>query len=216
MIDSRFLNWAAQSLSRQKRRPMGLLPDWEIKRLAEEEEMIYPFVDHKVREVDGNKVISYGLSSYGYDLRLAKDEFKIFRHIPGTVVDPRRFNPENLVDAPSYGYIVFNSEYFIIPGHTYALGYTLEKLKIPPDVTVLFIGKSTYARLGIIANLTPGEAGWGGHLTLELSNSSCADSRIYAEQGIVQALFFRSEPCLNPYGDGKYQNQGAGVVMARV
>lgn len=194
---------------------MGLLPDWEIKRLAEEEGMIHPFVDHKVREVDGNKVISYGLSSYGYDLRLSRLEFKIFRHIPGTVVDPKCFNPKNLVDAPSR-YPDKGGHYFIIPGHTYALGFSRERLKIPPDVTVLFIGKSTYARLGVIANLTPGEAAWEGHLTLEFSNSSCADCRIYVDEGIVQALFFRGEPCQNPYGDGKYQNQGAQIVMARV
>lgn len=213
MTDSHFLNRITQALSRQKRRPMGLLPDWEIQRLAEEG-MIHPFVDHKVREKAGNKIISYGLSSYGYDLKLAKDEFKIFRHVPGTVVDPKEFNPENLIDAPLHS--ANGQSYFIAPGHTYALGFSHEKLKIPADITVLFIGKSTYARLGIIANLTPGEAGWGGHLTLEFSNSSCADGRIYANEGIVQALFFRGEPCRTPYGDGKYQNQSAGVVMARV
>ena len=214
MTDARFLNWITGLLSRQKRRPMGLLPDWEIKRLAEEEGMIYPFVDHKVRIEAGNKVISYGLSSYGYDLRLAKDEFKIFRHVPGTVVDPKKFNPENLVDAPLHE--TSEGSFFVIPGHTYALGFSREKLKIPPDVTVLFIGKSTYARIGVIANLTPGEAKWHGHLTLEFSDSSCADCRVYADEGIVQALFFRGAPCLTTYGDGKYQNQGAGVVMARV
>lgn len=220
MIDSRFLNWVAQSLSRQKQHPMGLLPDWEIKRLAEEEGMIYPFVDHKVRSHNDRKVVSYGLSSYGYDLRLSPKEFKIFHHIPDTVVDPKRFNPNNLIDAPlhyqSQDLGELSEKFYIMPGHRYGLGFTLEKLKIPSDITVLFIGKSTYARIGEILNLTPGEAGWYGHLTLELSNSSCADCRIYADEGIVQALFFRGAPCFNPYGDGKYQNQGAGIVMARV
>lgn len=199
---------------------MGLLPDWEIKRLAEEEGMIYPFVDHKVRSHKDRQVVSYGLSSYGYDLRLSPKEFKIFHHIPGAVVDPKSFNPDNLVDAPlryqSKGLGGLGEKFYIMPGHKYGLGFTLEKLRIPSDITVVFIGKSTYARIGMIANLTPGEAGWGGHLTLEFSNSSCADCRIYGDEGIVQALFFRGAPCFTTYGDGKYQNQGAGVVMARV
>jgi dCTP deaminase len=193
--------------------------------------MIEPFVPELVRNVHdvvralgaigancaGNRpVISYGTSSYGYDLRLSPKEFLIFRHIPGTVMNPKRFNPQNLEPAPLHR--DQDGEFFILPAHSYGLGVALERLKIPPYITCQFIGKSTYARIGVIANLTPGEAGWEGHLTLEFSNSSGADCRIYANEGVVQALFFEGEPCDTTYQDraGKYQGQGEHVVMARV
>ena len=147
-------------------------------------------------------------------MRLAADQFKCFKHIPGTIVNPKNFNPLNLQDAPlktdEYG------SFFIAEHHSYSLAYVYEHLVIPSDITVLFIGKSTYARCGIIINTTPGEAGWEGHLTLEISNSSDADVHIYAMEGICQALFFRGKPCLNTYGAGKYQGQKAGVTLARV
>jgi dCTP deaminase len=184
--------------------------------------MITPFVPELVREVDSQthwkarKVLSYGCSSYGYDLRLSPEDFRIFRHVPGTVVNPKRFKTANLepvaLKSDDDGY------YFILPAHSYGLGVALERLAIPDSITCLFIGKSTYARCGVIANLTPGEAGWRGHLTLEFSNSSGADCRIYANEGVVQALFFEGDPCEVTYHDraGKYQDQPAAVVTARV
>ena len=161
--------------------------------------LIEPFEPSLVRRVQlpthGHKpghetpVISYGLSSYGYDIRLSPNEFRIFRHVPGTVIDPKNFNPENL--EPSKLREDDNGSYFILPAHSYGLGVALERLQMPNDITTICIGKSTYARCGIIANLTPAEAGWRGHLTLEFSNSSSADCRIYANEGVVQLLFFR-------------------------
>jgi dCTP deaminase len=187
--------------------------------------MIYPFEPWLVREVDYRhplglqppyRVLSYGCSSYGYDIRLSPKEFKIFRRIPGTVINPKNFSDENLETVRLHKDI--DGQFFILPAHSYGLGVALECIKIPSNITCLFIGKSTYARCGVIANLTPGEAGWQGHLTLELSNSSNSDCRIYACEGIVQALFFEGEPCETTYEDrqGKYQNQAQVVVTARV
>jgi dCTP deaminase len=190
-----------------------LLNDLQIRELAEAG-MITPFVPEKIRKVDDIAAISFGASSYGYDLRLAPDQFKSFRHIPGTVINPKRFNSKNLEDDPLH--TDEDGSFFIARHHSYSLAYVYDYLKIPEDITVLFIGKSTYARCGIIVNTTPAEAGWEGHLTLEISNSAEADVRIYAMEGICQALFFRGEPCLKPYGQGKYQNQAAGVTLARV
>ena len=178
--------------------------------------MITPFVPDLVRKVDDLRVLSYGCSSYGYDLRLSPAEFQVFRHVPGTIMNPKRFNPLNLI--PVTLNCDQDGEYFILPAHSYGLGVALERLEIPANVTCLFIGKSTMARCGVICNLTPGEARWEGHLTLEFSNSSGADCRIYANEGIVQALFFEGEPCDVTYHDraGKYQNQGHSVVTAKV
>lgn len=187
--------------------------------------MIEPFVPELVRDVivdnAGGELqyapaLSFGCSSYGYDLRLSPREFLIFRHIPGTVVNPKRFNPENLEPAPLRQ--DEDGDYFILPAHSYGLGVALERLRIPSNITCQFIGKSTYARCGVIANLTPGEAGWEGHLTLEFSNSSGADCRIYAGEGVVQALFLEGEPCEVTYHDrqGKYQGQPEQVITARV
>jgi len=184
--------------------------------------LISPFEPSLVRAVENDvtasirPVISYGLSSYGYDLRLSPAEFRIFRHIPGKVVDPKHFNPDNL-EATSL-HQDESGEFFILPAHSYGLGVALEKLNIPDNITVICIGKSTYARCGIIANLTPAEAAWRGHLTLEFSNSSSADCRIYANEGIVQLLFLEGEPCQVSYEArrGKYQDQSETVTLARV
>lgn len=178
--------------------------------------MITPFEPNLIRQVDDLKVLSYGCSSYGYDIRLSPKEFLIFRHVPGTVMNPKRFNPANLEAVPLHE--DEDGQFFILPAHSYGLGVALERIEIPPMITCLFIGKSTYARMGQIANLTPGEAGWHGNLTLEFSNSSGADCRIYANEGIVQALFFEGEPCEVTYQDraGKYQGQDEAVVTARV
>ncbi len=161
-------------------------------------------------------VISYGLSSYGYDIRLSPKEFRIFRHIPGTVIDPKHFNPDNL--EPAQLKTDDNGSYFILPAHSYGLGVALERLQMPNNITTICIGKSTYARCGIIANLTPAEAGWRGHLTLEFSNSSSADCRIYANEGVVQLIFFEGEPCQVSYATrrGKYQDQAEQVTLAKV
>ncbi|HEY9649937.1 MAG TPA: dCTP deaminase [Coleofasciculaceae cyanobacterium] len=178
--------------------------------------MISPFESKLIRRVDELPVISYGLSSFGYDIRLSPLEFRIFRHIPGTVVDPKHFNPENLeqTEIHSDG----NGQYFILPAHSYGLGVALERLEVPENITVLCIGKSSYARVGLIANLTPAEAGWRGHLTLEFSNSSSADCRIYANEGVVQLLFLEGNPCSVSYEQrrGKYQDQPEKVIFSRV
>lgn len=199
-----------------KQKPMGLLPDWEILNLVSNYKMIEPFQFAMIRSIDDCKVISFGCGSYGYDLRLSPKEFSTFRHVPGTVINPKNFDRRNLEPAEllsdEYG------DYFIIPGNSYGLGVAIERLKIPSDVTAIFIGKSTYARCGLIANITPGEAAWAGHLTLEFSNSSPADCRVYANEGVVQALFFRGESCDVSYSDraGKYMNQSEQIVTSRV
>jgi dCTP deaminase len=191
----------------------GSMPDWRIRQLAAEG-MISPFELEKVRKVYRASVISYGTSSYGYDLRLAPHDFRVFRHVPGLIVNPKAFDDRCLAPAElhedAYG------RFFILPAHTYALGVVIERQALPPHVTAIYIGKSTYARCGVIVNTTPGEAGWEGHLTVEISNSSGADCRIYANEGICQALFFEGVPCDQPYGDGKYQGQAGGVTLARV
>ncbi len=184
--------------------------------------MIAPFEPSLVRRIEAESlgttrpVISYGLSSYGYDIRLSPAEFRIFRHIPGSVVDPKNFNPDNL-EATSL-HQDDSGEFFILPAHSYGLGVAMEKLSVPDNITVICIGKSTYARCGIVANLTPAEAAWRGHLTLEFSNSSSADCRIYANEGIVQLLFLEGEPCEVSYDTrrGKYQDQPQSVTLARV
>jgi dCTP deaminase len=190
--------------------------------------MIEPFVPELVRKVPTGdigllpnpnrirRVLSYGTSSYGYDLRLSAKEFLIFRHIPGTVMDPKEPNPDNLELATLHE--DHKGRFFILPAHSYGLGVAMECLRVPPTITVIILGKSTYARLGIIVNATPAEAGWEGHLTLEFSNSSGADCRVYAEEGIAQCLFFEGEPCETTYADrqGKYQGQPEQVVVARV
>ena len=192
--------------------------------------MLTPFEPSLIREVGAARatppgkpwdihlrpVLSYGTSSYGYDLRLSAAEFLIFRHVPGTVMNPKRFNPKNLEPAPLHH--DEDGRYFILPAHSYGLGVALERLRVPQGITGICLGKSTYARLGIICNMTPAESGWEGHLTLEFSNSSGADCRIYAEEGICQLLFFEGERCETTYKDrqGKYQDQPERVTLAKV
>ena len=184
--------------------------------------MILPFESSLIRKLQPDlsqipqSVISYGLSSYGYDIRLSASEFLIFRHIPGTVIDPKNFNPQNLESSQLH--TDGSGSYFILPAHSYGLGVALEKLQVPSNITVICVGKSSYARCGIIANVTPAEAAWRGHLTLEFSNSSSADCRIYANEGVVQLLFLEGEPCAVSYEtrQGKYQDQPEFVTIARV
>lgn len=184
---------------------MGLKPDHWIRRMAREGGMIEPFEDNQVR----NGVISYGLSSYGYDIRVA-DEFKIFTNVFSAVVDPKHFDPKSMVD--------FKGEVCIIPPNSFALARTVEYFRIPRTVLTVCLGKSTYARCGIIVNVTPFEPEWEGYVTLEISNTTPLPARIYANEGIAQVLFFEAdEVCEISYADkkGKYQKQQA-IVLPKI
>jgi len=186
---------------------MSILSDKKIRRLAVERRMIEPFVDRQVRQLDnGQRAISYGLSSYGYDLRVA-DEFKVFTNVFNTVVDPKNFDPKSFVDL--------RGEICIVPPNSFALARSIEYFRIPRDILTICLGKSTYARCGIIVNVTPFEPEWEGHVTLEISNTTPLPAKIYANEGLAQVLFFRaSEPCETSYADrgGKYQKQ-QGITM---
>lgn len=176
---------------------MGLKPDHWIRRMVREQRMIEPFAENQVR--DG--VISYGVSSYGYDIRVA-DEFKIFTNVFSAVVDPKHFDPKSMVD--------FKGEVCIIPPNSFALARTVEYFRIPRNVLTICVGKSTYARCGIIVNVTPFEPEWEGYVTLEISNTTPLPAKIYANEGIAQVLFFEAdEICQVSYADkkGKYQKQ---------
>jgi dCTP deaminase len=176
-----------------------------IKQMALEKAMIKPFEDRQVR----TGTISYGLSSYGYDIRIA-DEFKIFTNINTTIVDPKSFDPRSFVD--------YQGEVAIIPPNSFALGRSVEYFTIPRDVLTICVGKSTYARCGIITNVTPFEPEWEGYVTLEISNTTPLPAKIYANEGIAQVLFFQSdESCQTSYADrqGKYQGQ-RGIVLPTV
>ncbi|MDR0532826.1 MAG: dCTP deaminase [Verrucomicrobiales bacterium] len=192
-----------------------ILNDLQITAFAKQG-MIKPFFPKLIRRTEQYPILSFGLSSYGYDLRLSPKEFKIFRHIPGTVMDPKKFNPGNLEKTPLHKDA--NGQYFILPARSYGLGVAVEQLHLPDNVSAICVGKSTYARCGIIANLTPAEAGWKGHLTLEFSNSSAADCRIYANEGVVQMLFFSGDACATSYHQrtGKYQNQKHQITLPRI
>ncbi|HEV8479565.1 MAG TPA: dCTP deaminase [Candidatus Eisenbacteria bacterium] len=184
---------------------MGVKPDHWIEKMCREQKMIEPFEPRLVR--DG--VISYGVSSYGYDIRIA-DEFKIFTNVNTTVVDPKRFDARSLVD--------FKGDVCIIPPNSFALGRTVEYFRIPRDVLCTCVGKSSYARCGIITNVTPFEPEWEGYATLEISNTTPLPARIYANEGIAQLLFFSADsPCEVSYGDrkGKYQAQ-VGITLPRL
>lgn len=177
--------------------------------------LIEPFSPELISRIKGRKVISYGLSSHGYDLTLSKG-IKIFRHIPGTIINPKDFNPSNLVDAEIHENIY--GLFSVIPGLSYGLGVVQEKINMPRNLSANIFGKSTYARIGLIVNATPVEAGWSGHLTLEFSNSSPADIMVYLNEGIAQIQFSACDPCQITYGDrnGKYQDQPQQIVTAKV
>jgi dCTP deaminase len=176
-----------------------------IKRMALEHGMIEPFEDRQVRE----GVISFGLSSYGYDIRVA-DEFKVFTNINSTVVDPKNFDARSFVDV--------RADVCIIPPNSFALAKTVEYFRIPRDVLTVCVGKSTYARCGLIVNVTPFEPEWEGFVTLEISNTTPLPAKVYANEGIAQVLFFQSdEPCEVSYADkrGKYQKQ-QGLTLPKL
>ena len=184
---------------------MSIKPDHWIRKMALEHKMIEPFTDGQVR----NGVISYGLSSYGYDIRVA-DEFKIFTNVYSATVDPKHFDTRSMVD--------FQSDVCIIPPNSFALARTVEYFRIPRKVLTLCVGKSTYARCGIIVNVTPFEPEWEGFVTLEISNTTPLPAKIYANEGIAQVLFFEAdEECEISYADkkGKYQKQ-ASIVLPKV
>ena len=187
---------------------MGVKPDTWIRERALRDGMIAPFEPGLVSAVGGAKVVSYGTSSYGYDVRCA-DEFKVFTNVFGSVVDPKAFDPRAYVDVrgPSC----------VIPPNSFALARTVEYFRIPRDVLVVCLGKSTYARCGIIVNVTPLEPEWEGHVTLEFSNTTNLPARIHAHEGVAQMLFLAADGlCATSYRDrgGKYQGQ-TGVTLPR-
>jgi dCTP deaminase len=183
----------------------GIKSDRWIRQMALEHGMIEPFQDRQVRE----GVVSYGLSSYGYDIRVG-DEFKIFTNINNTVIDPKNFDPRSFVDI--------KADICIVPPNSFALAHTIEYFRIPRDILTICLGKSTYARCGIIVNVTPFEPEWEGTVTLEISNTTPLPAKIYANEGIAQVLFFQGdEPCEVSYADkkGKYLKQ-RGVTLPKV
>ena len=184
---------------------MSVKCDKWIRTMAVEQKMIEPFEDRQVRE----GVISYGVSSYGYDMRVA-DEFRIFTNVNSTIVDPKRFDDKSLVE--------FKGAVCIVPPNSFALARSVEYFRIPRNVLTICVGKSTYARCGIIVNVTPFEPEWEGFVTLEISNTTPLPAKIYANEGLCQVVFFESdEPCEVSYKDkkGKYQSQ-KGIVLPKI
>jgi dCTP deaminase len=187
---------------------MSIKSDNWIRRMAREHGMIEPFAPEQVRQAGGQKIVSYGTSSYGYDVRCAS-EFKIFTNINSTIVDPKNFDEKSFVD--------FEGDVCIIPPNSFALASTVEYFRIPRNVLVVCLGKSSYARCGIVCNVTPLEPEWEGHVTLEFSNTTPLPAKIYANEGVAQMLFFESdEVCATSYKDrgGKYQGQ-RGVTLPK-
>lgn len=188
---------------------MALKPDHWIQQMAEKTEMIEPFVDHLVKTENEKKIVSYGLSSYGYDLRVS-DKFKVFTNVHNRVVDPKGFDDSEFVDI--------QADTCIIPPNSFALAVSVEYFKIPRNILTLCVGKSTYARCGIIVNVTPFEPEWQGYVTLEISNTTPLPAKIYANEGLAQVLFFEaSSECITSYKDrsGKYMKQ-VGITVPRI
>jgi len=185
---------------------MSIKSDKWIRKMALEKDMIAPFAAEQVREGADGRIISYGTSSYGYDIRCSS-EFKVFTNINSAIVDPKQFTPQSFVDV--------HADVCIIPPNSFVLARSVEYLKIPRNVLVICLGKSTYARCGIIVNVTPLEPEWEGHITLEFSNTTPLPAKIYANEGVAQLLFLESdEVCATSYKDrgGKYQGQ-KGVTL---
>jgi len=188
---------------------MSVKSDRWIRSMAERHGMIEPFEPRQVKEVDGQRVVSFGTSSFGYDIRCS-NEFKLFTNINSTIVDPKHFDQNSFVDL--------QAEVCIIPPNSFALARTVEYFRIPRNVLTICLGKSTYARCGIIVNVTPFEPEWEGYATLEFSNTTPLPAKIYANEGIAQVIFLESdEACETSYRDrgGKYQGQ-AGVTLPRL
>lgn len=195
---------------------MSILADWQIRDLAVNQEMISPFTESVIREEEGRKILSYGLGSYGYDIRLSPEQCLIFGRIQAGDCDPKNFDPDIL--HPAELLEDERGKYFLLPPYGYCLGVAQERLKLPRNVTVVAVGKSSYARSGILVNITPAEAGWEGYLTLEISNCTGLFNRIYANEGITQLLFYEGATCSISYKDrnGKYQSQPKEVVFPKV
>lgn len=196
---------------------MTIKSDVWIRRMATEKEMISPFLPELVREKGGNKIISAGASSYGYDMRLADDGFRVFSPIRGFEIDPKKFDDSSLIEPPLKT-AEDGAKYYLLPPAHYGLGVTVETFKMPRNVTGVALGKSTYARAGLLVNTTPLEAGWSGRLVVEIGNLANLPLRVYVNEGIGQILFFESdEECGVSYSDrgGKYQNQ-TGLTYAKV
>jgi dCTP deaminase len=188
---------------------MSIKSDKWIRRMAAAHNMIEPFEGGQVREVDGRRIVSYGTSSYGYDVRCS-NEFKVFTNVYSTVVDPKDFDEKSFVDL--------KGDVCIIPPNSFALARTVERFRIPRNVLVVTLGKSSYARCGIVVNVTPLEPEWEGFVTLEFSNTTPLPAKIYANEGVAQMLFFESdEVCETSYKDrgGKYQGQ-EGVTLPKI
>lgn len=192
---------------------MSIKSDRWIRRMAKDHGMIEPFTDRQIRQPDpaAGRVISYGVSSYGYDMRVAP-EFKIFTNVNSTIVDPKAFDAKSFVE--------FEGDACLVPPNSFALARSIEYFRIPRNVLTICVGKSTYARCGIITNVTPFEPEWEGHVTLEISNTTPLPARIYANEGICQVLFFEADAddeCEVSYKDkaGKYQSQ-TGVTLPRL
>jgi dCTP deaminase len=188
---------------------MSIKPDKWIRRMVAQHGMIDPFEPNQVRELAGHKIVSYGTSSYGYDIRCS-NEFKLFTNINSTIVDPKNFDPNSFVEV--------TGDFCIIPPNSFALARTVEYFRIPRNVLTVCLGKSTYARCGIIVNVTPFEPEWEGYVTLEFSNTTPLPAKIYANEGIAQVIFFEAdEECETSYKDrgGKYQGQ-VGVTLPKI
>src|SRR3990167_6374970 len=188
---------------------MALQSDRWIRQMARKYQMIEPFVDELVREVDGRKVVSFGLSSYGYDLRVA-DEFKIFTNVHNSIVDPKKFTNDSFVEV--------KRDICIVPPNSFALARSVEYFRVPRNVLTICLGNSTYGRCGIIVNVTPFEPEWEGYVTLEISNTTPLPAKIYANEGLAQVLFYEAaEVCEVSYADrkGKYQAQ-RGITLPRL
>jgi dCTP deaminase len=187
---------------------MSIKSDRWIRTMATGHGMIEPFEPGQVREADGKRIVSYGTSSYGYDVRCS-NEFKVFTNIESAIVDPKNFDESSFVNK--------SGDVCIIPPNSFALARTIEYFRIPRNVLTICLGKSTYARCGIIVNVTPLEPEWEGHVTLEFSNTTPLPAKIYANEGVAQMLFFESdEACETSYRDrgGKYQGQ-KGVTLPK-
>ena len=190
---------------------MSIKSDKWIRKMAEQYQMISPFEPTLIRQVDGNKIVSYGTSSYGYDIRCAR-EFKVFTNINSTIIDPKNFDEKSFVEI--------ENDFCIIPPNSFVLARTVEYFRIPRQVLTIFLGKSTYARCGIIVNVTPFEPEWEGYVTLEFSNTTPLPAKIYAGEGCAQVLFFEADKddiCETSYKDraGKYQGQ-VGVTLPKI
>ncbi|REJ79129.1 MAG: dCTP deaminase [Acidobacteria bacterium] len=196
---------------------MAIKSDLWLQRMVEEEKMIDPFLPDLVREAEGNKIISAGSSSYGYDMRLADDGFRIFSSVYGSEIDPKRFDEDSLIE-PELRTADDGSRYYLLPPHHYGLGVSVETFRMPRNITGIALGKSTYARAGLLVNTTPLEASWTGRLVVEIANLANLPLRVYVNEGIGQILFFESdENCAVSYEDrgGKYQGQ-TGLTFAKV